>query len=398
MKFHLKFLGIRNNRFMKSKSNTFNLLLAVALLFMILEIGCSTSAKKPFLSPIEPGIGLTEITDPGQFPDFSDDYGKETLLFSINYSISYFARIKSYPYAFRSAGFSPEKQIETLKFFREGYIRCENSQELNEFISRNFRIFQVVGKKHEGEVHFTGYGTPIYDGSLTQTETFRYPLYKKPGDFKKPYFTRREIEERNLLKDNEIAYLKSKLEAYLIHVQGSGQLNLPSGEKLNIGYAADSGHEYTSIGRLLVMDGKIPEEELTLSTLLSYFEQHPDELDYYLRENDRYIFFKRVKHAVPHGSIGVPVTPMRSIATDKKVLPPGGLAFAVIETKRSRNKIWFQKKGQEVEKSFFVLDQDTGSAIKTPARADVYFGIGNEAMHKAGSLNTYGKLYYLLKR
>jgi membrane-bound lytic murein transglycosylase A len=120
-------------------------------------------------------------------------------------------------------------------------------------------------------------------------------------------------------------------------------------------------------------------------------------LDYYLKKNDRYIFFKRVIYAMPHGSIGVPVTSMRSIATDKKVLPPGGLAFAVIETKRSRIISWFQKKGQ-VEKSFFVLDQDTGSAIKTPARADVYFGIGDEAMHKAGSLNTYGKLYYLLKR
>ncbi|MBO1225122.1 MAG: MltA domain-containing protein [Candidatus Scalindua sediminis] len=382
---------------MKSKSNILNLLLAVVFLFMILETGCSTSVKKPFLSPIEPGIGLSEISDPSQFPDFSDDYGKEILLFSINNSITYFKRIKSYPPVFNSIGFSPEKQIETLKFFREGYLRCKNSKELNEFIAKNFRIFQTIGKKYEGEVHFTGYGTPIYDGSLTQTETFRYPLYKKPADFRRPYFTRREIEERNLLKGNEIAYLKSKLDAYLIHVQGSAQLNLPSGQKLYVGYAANSGHEYTSIGRLLVMDGKIPEEDLTLSTLLSYFEQRPDELDYYLKQNARYIFFKRVIYAMPHGSIGVPVTSMRSIATDKKVLPPGGLAFAVIETKRSRIISWFQKKGQ-VEKSFFVLDQDTGSAIKTPARADVYFGIGDEAMHKAGSLNTYGKLYYLLKR
>jgi membrane-bound lytic murein transglycosylase A len=145
------------------------------------------------------------------------------------------------------------------------------------------------------------------------------------------------------------------------------------------------------------MDGKIPEDELTLSTLLSYFEQHPDELDYYLRQNNRYIFFRKVNHAIPHGSIGVPVTAMRSIATDKNVLPPGGLTFAVIETKRSRFASWFRKKGK-VEKSFLALDQDTGSAINTPARADIYFGIGDDAMYKAGSLNTYGRLYYLLKR
>jgi len=383
---------------MKSKCNTFSHLTAVVFLIMILNTGCSSTDERHFLLPVEPGIGLAEITDPKQFPDFRDDYGKETLLFSIDNSIEYFKRTKSYPSAFNPLGFSRERQIETLKFFREGYLRCNNTQELNEFIYENFRIFQTIGKRYKGEVHFTGYGTPIYDGSLMRTETFRYPLYKKPSDFKKPYFTRREIEERNLLKGNEIVYLKSKLEAYLIHVQGSGQLKPPSGEMVYVGYAADSGHEYTSIGRLLVMDGKIPEEELTLSTLLSYFERHPGELDYYLRKNDRYIFFKRADHAIPHGSIGVPVTSMRSIATDKDVLPPGGLAFAVIEAKRSKERIWFRKKGPEVAKSFFVLDQDTGSAIKTPARADVYFGIGDEAMHKAGSLNTYGRLYYLLKR
>lgn len=383
---------------MKSKSNILNrLLVVVLLLFMILEAGCSVSGRKQPLSPIVPGIALAEISDPDQFPDFRDDYGKETLLYSIGNSISYFKRIKSYPQAFYSIGFSPEKQIETLEFFRDGYLRCNNSRELNEFISKNFRVFQTIGGKYRGEVHFTGYATPIYDGSLTQTETFRYPLYKKPADFRWPYFTRREIEERNLLKGNEIAYLKSKLDAYLIHVQGSAQLKLASGKNIHLGYDANSGHEYTSIGRLLVKDGKIPEEDLTLSALLDYFEQHPQELDYYLKQNDRYIFFKRVTFASPHGSIGVPVTPMRSIATDKTVLPPGGLAFAVIETKRSRILSWFQKHGK-VEKSFFALDQDTGSAINTPARADVYFGIGDEAMQKAGSLNTYGRLYYLLKR
>jgi len=382
---------------MKSKNNNLNRLLVVVLLFLILLTGCSTAVKRPLLLPMRPGIGLAEITDPSQFPDFRDDYDKELLLQSISNSMEYFNKIKTYPNAFSSIGFTPEKQTETLEFFRDGYIRYNNTQELNEFIAKNFRIFQAIGKMYEGKVHFTGYGTPIYDGSLTPTETFRYPLYGKPSDFRKPYFTRREIEERNLLSGNEIAYLKSKLEAYLIHVQGSGQIRLSSGEKVYIGYAGDSGHSYTSIGRLLVMDGKIQEEELTLHVLIEYFDQHPDELDHYLRQNDRYIFFMKVLHAVPHGSIGVPVTSMRSIATDKHVFPPGGLAFAVIGAERPGSTGKSQEKWQ-VEKSFFVMDQDTGSAIKTPARADVFFGIGDEAMYKAGNLNTYGKLYYLLKK
>ena len=382
---------------MKSKNNIVKGLLLFVVLSVILESGCAMFKKRPLLVPRESGDTLVEITDPKQLPKFEADYNRDTLLRSIDYSLEYFKRVKTNPYGFRMAGFSHQNLENTLKVFREGFLRCNSAEELNEFIVRNFRVFQAIGKAYEGQVHFTGYGTPIYDGSLTPTATFRYPLYKKPADFKKPYYTRREIEERHLLRGNEIVYLKSKLDAYLIHVQGSGQINLPSGEKVYVGYAADSGHTYTSMGRLLVMDRKIPEEDLTLSTLISYFDQHPTELDSYLKRNDRYIFFKRVNHAIPYGSIGVPVTPMRSIATDKKVFPAGGLTFAVIEPKRSKKGWWFHKEGK-VEKSFFALDQDTGSAIQTPARADVYFGIGDQAMHEAGDLNAYGRLYYLLKR
>ena len=222
---------------MKSKNNNLNRLLVAVLLFLILQTCCSTAVKKPLLLPVKSGLGLSEISDPNQFPDFRDDYDKGLLLQSISNSIEYFKKIKSYQNSFSSIGFTLEKQTETLEFFRDGYIRCKNSQELNEFISKNFRVFQAVGKMYEGQVHFTGYGTPIYDGSLIPTATFRYPLYGKPADFRKPYFTRREIEERNLLRGNEIAYLKSKLEAYLIHVQGSGQIRLPSGKKIYVGYA-----------------------------------------------------------------------------------------------------------------------------------------------------------------
>ncbi len=384
---------------MESK-RTIRMVLLLAVMFItVLGSGCAMFKKRPRLVPREPGDTLVEITDPKQLPDFRDDYSRDTLLRSIDNSLDYFKRVKSNPYGFHMTGFSNEGLENTLKFFRDGLLRCNDPRELNDFIVNNFRVFQAIGKEYEGQVHFTGYGTPIYDGSLTPTGEFRYPLYKMPPDFKKPYYTRREIEERNLLKGNEIAYLKSKLDVYLIQVQGSGQIRLPTGEKVYIGYAADSGHKYSSIGRMLVMDGKIPEDELTLSTLISYFEQHPAELDSYLRKNDRYIFFKKVNYATPYGSIGVPVTPMRSIATDKKVFPAGGLAFAVIEPKKAKKTWGFWGTGKsEVEKSFFVLDQDTGSAIQTPARADVYFGIGDQAMLEAGNLNTYGQLYYFLKR
>lgn len=385
--------------YMRLKRGVHPVFLLAAILIALMGQGCAMFKKKPLLVPREAGDTLVEITDTTQLPQFKDDYSRDSLLQSVDYSLDYFKRVKANPYGFHMTGFSHENLENSLKFFREGFLRCRDTEEINDFIIKNFRVFQAIGKAYEGQVHFTGYGTPIYDGSLTPTGEFRYPLYKIPPDFRKPYYTRGEIEDRNLLKGLEIAYLKSKLDAYLIHVQGSGQIRLPSGEKVYVGYGADSGHTYSSIGRMLVMDGKIPEEELTLSTLIAYFEQHPGELDSYLRKNDRYIFFKRVNYATPHGSIGVPVTPMRSIATDKKVFPAGGLAFAVIEPKKAKKTWKFWEKGKRgTEKSFFVLDQDTGSAIQTPARADVYFGIGDQAMYEAGNLNTYGRLYYFLKR
>ncbi len=384
---------------MRVKRTVHPFFLLTAMIVIIMGSGCAMFKKRPLLVPKETGDTLVEITDPTQFPQFQDDYSRDSLLQSIDNSLDYFKKVKANPYGFHMTDFSHENLENSLKFFREGFLRCRDTAETNDFIVKNFRVFQAIGKDYEGQVHFTGYGTPIYDGSLTPTGEFRYPIYKIPSDFRKPYYTRREIEERNLLKGLEIAYLKSKLDAYLIHVQGSGQLRLPSGEMVYVGYGADSGHKYNSIGRMLVMDGKIPEEELTLSTLISYFGQHPNELDYYLRKNDRFIFFKRVNYSTPYGSIGVPVTAMRSIATDKKVFPAGGLAFAVIEPRKAKKTWKFWEKGKSgTRKSFFVLDQDTGSAIQSPARADVYFGIGDQPMYEAGNLNTYGQLYYFLKR
>jgi len=377
----------------------FTLKLWFIFFVMTTVVGCAAQ-RSSLLVPEGPGTGLVEITDHKLYPQFRDDYDKESLLLALDNSLEYFNRKNYKSYGFHMRGFTREKLKETLEFFRNGLLRCKNSQELNDFVVENFRVFQAVGEKNYGKVLFTGYATPIYEGSLVPNQEFHFPLYSKPDDFKKPYYKRKEIEGRNLLRGHELVYLKSRLNAYLIHVQGSGQIDLASGGKLYVGYAADSGHEYTSIGQQLVLDGKIPEEELTLPALIDYFDKHPEELDYYIKKNDRFIFFQTVNYATPHGSIGVPVTPMRSIATDKDVFPAGALAFAMVEpkTKKSNTFGWFQNSKEDEEMAFFVLDQDTGSAIQTPALADIYFGIGDNAMSEAGGLNTYGKLYYLLKR
>ena len=137
---------------MISKNNTLNLSLAVALLVIILQAGCTTTTvKETSLLPteaLEAGTGLVEITDSNQIPEFRDDYGRIELLYTIDKSRKYFEKVESYPESLKSIGFTPEKQIETLKLFRDGYISSKSPQELTDFIAKNFRVFQEIGRAH----------------------------------------------------------------------------------------------------------------------------------------------------------------------------------------------------------------------------------------------------------
>ena len=204
---------------MISTNNILNRLLVVVFLFTILQTGCSTAVKRPPLSTIETGTSLTEVTDPDQLPVFKDDYGRIELLYAVDNSREYFKKVESYPDSFKSIGFTPERQIDTLNLFRDEYVSSKSPQEFSKFIARNFRVFQATGKENGGAVQFAGYGLAVFGDDV-----------KRKWD-----------------------------------------------------------------------------------------------------------------HTVYYGSIGFPVTPMRSIATGEGIFPPGGLAFAVIE------------KGGQVDKSFFVL-------------------------------------------
>jgi hypothetical protein len=187
---------------MKLKNNILNSLLTVAFLLMILQTGCSTAVKKPPIStteavekpvplpsaevvekpvsptPMEVGVSLSEITDSNQIPNFKDDYGRIELLYAIDNSRKYFEKVESYPESFESIGFTPEKQIETLALFRDGYVSSKSPQELTDFIAKNFRIFQAIGKEHGGEVNFTGYGFPVSDKNVKRSSSLAYARNK----------------------------------------------------------------------------------------------------------------------------------------------------------------------------------------------------------------------------
>jgi membrane-bound lytic murein transglycosylase A len=295
-------------------------------------------------------------------------------------------------------GFTHWRVERSLERFRQLVLRSRSAEQLRAAVRQEFQFYESVGKDGQGAVHFTGYYVPVQTASRTKTATYRYPLYQLPpgfADWPHPHPTREQLEgkdglqgTKSPLKGQELVYLADRLQAFLIQVQGSSQLQMTDGTTMAVGFAGATHHPYSSVGKELIKDGKFKAEELTLPKVLAYFQQHPQDLDVYLPRNHRFVFFRNTAGSPPLGSLGVPVTADRSIATDKRKMPPG--ALALIHTQLPDRQL------NQQAVSRFVLDQDTGSAIIGPGRVDVFLGTGDRAGDRAGLVNAEGKLYYLL--
>lgn len=336
--------------------------------------------------------------------DFAKKGDKQALIKAIDNSLRYLqtqkaiAVYENYPVS----GITRSRVIKSLKRFRQLLQQSSSPSQLEKAVKREFAFYRSVGHDNLGSVSFTGYFQPIYKASRTRTNTYRYPLYRKPSNFdswKSPHPTRTQLEGKDglkgnnsILKGHELVWLENRLQAYLIQVQGSSKLQLTDGKIMSVGYNGATDYPYVSLGKELINDGKIPKEEMSLPRLIEYLENHPEELDNYLPRNNRFIFFKETTGQPPMGSLNVPVTGDRSIATDKSIMPPG--ALALIHT-----RIPYVNQQGEIETPFvsrYVLDQDTGSAIKGAGRVDIFLGTGETAGKRAGLIDWNGELYYLL--
>lgn len=271
-------------------------------------------------------------------------------------------------------------------------------------LAAEFKLYQATGGDGQGTVAFTGYFEPHFRASPLPTAEYRYPLYRRPTDldaWPQPHPSRAALEGKDGLAASqgplaglELVWLASRLEAFLVQVQGSAQLDLPDGRVMAVGYAGRTDYPYTSIGRALVEDGKIPAGELSLPRLIEYFAAHPADLDTYLPRNQRFIFFREVTPGAPIGSLRVPLTAGYSIATDKSLMPPGAIALIQLALpQRHSTGAWGSQPLTRL-----VLDQDTGGAIVGPGRVDLFVGSGVEAGDLAGRINTVGRLFYLVPR
>jgi membrane-bound lytic murein transglycosylase A len=389
----------------------------------LIACGCQPKPPPPAQQPVtkidyttplpEGQMALTKI-DPSQYPDFSPGLMSadlSSLKRSVDNSIKYFDRLgskKAYPYL----DIDHRRALASLRAFRELLDHgpfTGTSQDLNQLIAERFEVYQSLGAPspdgtgYTHQVLFTGYFTPTYDASLTRGGAYQWPLYKRPDDLVSdasgdkagrktavgvvPYYTRQDIEAGGLLAGNELVWLTSRWNAYVVTIQGSGRLKLPDGRIMEVGFAGTNGFPYTSPGLQLVKDGVIPKDHLSFNTMHQYFDAHPEAMDKYLWMNQRTTFFAET-HGGPFGSLNVPVTAFASIATDKKVYPPGMVAF--IEAPSSYA-------GKNLD-GRFMLDQDRGGAIRSAGRTDIYMGIGQSAEQLSGYQLSPGKLYYLAVR
>ncbi len=387
---------------------------AVLLLALLAACGPPTGAG-PVAAPrdrdlprVEPPTSrgaLTAVSPavlPGLAAALAED--RESLLEALDHSLAWFAKESSRT-RFTTGEISYERARASVYAFRQLASEKADATALARRIRAEFVFYRSSGGDGRGTVLFTGYYTPAFRASLTPSDEFPYPLYRRPDDLVVDemtgevkgrrvgervltYPTRADIEKSGVLAGTELAWLRDRFEAYLVHLQGSAALLLPDGTTLNVAYAGNNGHDYVSVARQLVADGKLREDQLGLEGVRSYFKANPEDLEPYLHRNPRFVFFREGdSSAWPVGSLGSPVTPLRTLAADKSVFPPGGVVLVVTEVAGRR--------GRREKLVQFMLDQDSGGAIRSPGRADIYFGVGPEAEARAGGQYAEGQLYYL---
>ncbi len=290
--------------------------------------------------------------------------------------------------------------------------------EARAFFQQHFTPYEMQ-RSNGDEGLFTGYYEPTLYGSYRKHGRFTVPIYGRPndlvtvnlGDFKPalegehivgrvtrddslvPYYDRAAIDDGVLAKrHDEIVWVDSAVDAFFLHVQGSGRIKMDNGTTLRIGYAAENGQPYVAIGKALVQRGALDKDNVSMQSIRDWLQQNPTEAADVMDLDASYIFFRKLKGEEgpltgPLGAEGVPLTPRRSLAVDRKLVPYGVPIWLDAEDPDGQNNI-----------QRLMVAQDTGGAIVGPVRGDFFWGNGDEAAHKAGLMKSKGHAWVLLPK
>ena len=353
------------------------------------------------------------VTIPMPLATLSDDLDVTSLRMAIGQSLAYLQKLPPD----QAVGEQPRPLTaheikNSLIAFNRLLDRRYSRECLAREIAARFELVASSAELQQAEVLFTGYYQPVIDASLMRTDDYRFPIYAVPvdliaheqdgarklgrieNDVLVPYYSRREIDQLGVLRgrDLEIAWVKNPIDLFFLHIQGSGLLRFEDGRELTVGYAGQNGLAYRSIGRFLIDSGRVAKEEMSMQWLRRYLMENPAEQDEVFAYNESYVFFG-LSDGGAIGSLGVPITAGRSIATDSRLFPRG--ALALIQTDIPIIGAQGELAGWR-SVTRFVLNQDTGGAIRGQQRADYYFGTGEAAGAMAGYMNRSGRVYFLV--
>lgn len=386
---------------MRARMTRTRVVIAVSL---ALTCGCLPARLPPAPPPI-----LVRLD---RHPPLVDDGEPATLAAALRASVAYYARLPRDRVleigGERIAVGSMQDALANFATFADGR---PGPDALARELDRRFRVY---GAATTTGVLYTGYYLPSLDARPVRDARFRFPVLGRPPDLISvapadfavdcaagttivgraergrlvPYPTRAEIEASATTIAPVVAWVDDPVALFFMQIQGTGRLVLPDGSRPLVGFAASNGRPYVSIGKLLVDEGRLSLDEASMAGIQRWIAAHPEERDRVLHANPRYVFFGRLAGAAI-GSLRVPVTGGRTIATDPAVYPPGVLAFVRIAT---------TARAPADALSRLVLNQDAGAAIRGPDRVDVFFGEGTDAEMRAGRLHTRGELYVLVPR
>ncbi len=291
-------------------------------------------------------------------------------------------------------------------------VRPQNA-DIQAYFMRFFRVFHTTTAEGKDTGLITGYFEPQLAGSFVRSQRYHVPLYRVPPDLLDvdlsaqypalkawrlrgrlqgrrivPYWSRAQIEGAGQpLAGNELLWVDDALAAFFLQIQGSGQIVLPDGETVMVGYADQNGYPYQAIGHVLVAQGALRADSVNMASIMAWARAHPAQVPDVLAQNPSYVFFRLLPGGQPLGAMGLPLTAGYSIAIDPRVLPLGAPVW--LETTEPGSSKPLQR---------LMLAQDTGGAIHGNVRADVFWGMGDQAASLAGNMQQSGRLWVLLPK
>ncbi len=296
-------------------------------------------------------------------------------------------------------------------------VNGQDAKAVRDFFEAFLQPFQVFNADGSDQGLVTGYYEPLLHGARKRGGAYQTPLYRAPDDLLTidlssiypelktmrlrgklvgnkvvPYGSRADLTTGDALAGKELLWVDDPIEAFFLQVQGSGRVQLgDTRELVRVAYADQNGYPYKSIGRYLVDKGEMTLDQASAQAIKAWALAHPDRVAELLNANPSYVFFKEEAvadpNAGPKGSIGVALTPKRSIAVDNQFIPPGVPVFLATTQPSS-----------DTELQRLMLAQDSGGAIRGAVRADFFWGNGLDAQDKAGKMKQKGAMWVLLPK